>query len=597
MATGLTSGLHRDVDCLFESGSLTGFSDRDLLDRINRAAENSAEAAFEALVVRHGPMVQRVCRNILSNPDDADDAFQATFLILVQQRSSIRKLGSVASWLYGVAARVSARARVDAARRHKSETGNVRLLAGSTPSSEPAVDDEQSAVGPVVQEEVRRLPEKYRSVVLLCYWEGLTQEQAASRLGCPIGTVRSRVARARDLLQRRLLRRGLTASAVAVATALDRPKAVAASLLDPVSPSVVRSSALAATRIAAGQAPAEVVSASVSALIRSTLRSLVMMKAAKCASISLVTIGFLVGGLTWAQRPREKSSAPRPRAVENQAREKDAGPARTAADLAHQIEPPDMLLVEVLEALPGRPISGERLVRPDGKISLGFYGEVYVAGLSLPEAKEKIVLHLKKYLSDEVLGLVNTDPETGKPSGGKTAPADSDRVFVDVSAYNSRFYYVMGEVAGPGRFPFTGSERVLDVVHLAGGLLPDADRAKIKLMRMFPKGSPMQVLPVDYEEISMGTDPKTNYEIMPFDRLVVPQAADRDASTSPGPRPSSPSRGAPERARQAPDIHFDRIPGAEVRQGSSIAQALERRLDEMDKKLDAILRKLDNPHD
>ena len=77
------------------------------------------------------------------------------------------------------------------------------------------------------------------------------------------------------------------------------------------------------------------------------------------------------------------------------------------------VEPPDMLLVEVLEALPGRPISGERLVRPDGKISLGFYGEVYVAGLTVTEVKEKIVLHLRKYINDEILGLIEIDPDTG----------------------------------------------------------------------------------------------------------------------------------------------------------------------------------------
>src|SRR3954469_22420403 len=81
------------------------------------------------------------------------------------------------------------------------------------------------------------------------------------------------------------------------------------------------------------------------------------------------------------------------------------------------VEPPDLVLVEVLEALPGRPISGERLVRPDGKISLGFYGDVYVAGLTIPEIKEKIIFHLRKFLTDEVLGLVEIDPETGS---GKT---------------------------------------------------------------------------------------------------------------------------------------------------------------------------------
>src|SRR3954469_7439852 len=103
------------------------------------------------------------------------------------------------------------------------------------------------------------------------------------------------------------------------------------------------------------------------------------------------------------------------------------------------VEPPDLMLVEVLEALPGRPISGERLVRPDGKISLGFYGDVYVAGLTIPEIKEKIIFHLRKFLTDEVLGLIELDPETGSArldTAGKpilVPPAECDRVFVDVT--------------------------------------------------------------------------------------------------------------------------------------------------------------------
>src|SRR5205823_6781404 len=98
------------------------------------------------------------------------------------------------------------------------------------------------------------------------------------------------------------------------------------------------------------------------------------------------------------------------------------------------VEPPDLVIVEVLEALPGRPISGERLVRPDGKISLSFYGDVYVAGLTIPEVKEKIILHLRKFLTDESLGVVERDPETDElkvdPKTNQlkmTDPRDSDR--------------------------------------------------------------------------------------------------------------------------------------------------------------------------
>jgi polysaccharide export outer membrane protein len=192
------------------------------------------------------------------------------------------------------------------------------------------------------------------------------------------------------------------------------------------------------------------------------------------------------------------------------------------------LEPPDLVIVEVLEALPGRPISGERLVRPDGKISLGFYGDVYVAGLTLPEVKEKIILHLRKYLRDEALGLIETDsmgepvidPQTKKPK--LTDPKDSDAVFVDVTAYNSKNYYVLGDVLITGKMPITGNETVLDALQHAGGLMPTAAPQNIRLVRPAPPGACCeQVLPVNLAAITSGGDPTTNYQIMPGDRLIV----------------------------------------------------------------------------
>jgi polysaccharide export outer membrane protein len=194
------------------------------------------------------------------------------------------------------------------------------------------------------------------------------------------------------------------------------------------------------------------------------------------------------------------------------------------------VEAPDLLLVEVLDALPGRPISGERLVRPDGKITLGFYGDVYVAGLTLPEVKEKIILHLRKYISDEALGLVPSEeldeepaPLGGKPKSPKLVdPKDSATVFVDVTAYNSKNYYVLGDVAVTGRFPITGNETVLDAINFSGGLLPTAASANIRLVRPAPPGACCeQILPVNLAAISNGGDPTTNYQIMPGDRIVV----------------------------------------------------------------------------
>jgi polysaccharide export outer membrane protein len=193
------------------------------------------------------------------------------------------------------------------------------------------------------------------------------------------------------------------------------------------------------------------------------------------------------------------------------------------------LEPPDLVLVEVLEALPGRPISGERLVRPDGKISLGFYGDVYVAGLTMAEVKEKIILHLRKFLTDEALGLIETDDTTGEPKIDEKTnkpkliePKDSATVFCDVTAYNSKNYYVLGDVLITGKLPITGNETVLDAINFAGGLMPTAAPANIRLVRPAPPGACCeQVLPVNIAAITSGGDPTTNYQIMPNDRLIV----------------------------------------------------------------------------
>lgn len=184
------------------------------------------------------------------------------------------------------------------------------------------------------------------------------------------------------------------------------------------------------------------------------------------------------------------------------------------------VEPPDLILVEVLEAYPGRPITGERLVRPDGKISLQWYGDVYVAGLTVDQIKEKIVIHLRQYLTDLALGLTRYNEKTGQYED--VEPAKSNRVFVDVAAYNSKVYYVQGDVGSPGRMPVTGNETVLDAITFAGGLLPTAAPQNIRLVRPAPPGACCeQVLPVNLAAIVNAGDATTNYQIMPGDRLVV----------------------------------------------------------------------------
>src|SRR5262249_17501866 len=147
------------------------------------------EAAFTALVNRHGPMVLGVCRRVLRPAHDADDAFQATLLVLLRKARPLRRPELLGNWLYGVAHRTALKARTLAAKRRARERPVVDHLAGA-PSPTAAWGD----VRPVLDEEVSRLPAKYRAPVVLCYLEGKTNEEAARLLGCPTGTVFSRLA-------------------------------------------------------------------------------------------------------------------------------------------------------------------------------------------------------------------------------------------------------------------------------------------------------------------------------------------------------------------------------------------------------------------
>jgi RNA polymerase sigma factor (sigma-70 family) len=598
MSAGPSVAVLRDIQTLFDSGTASGLSDRQLLERFIGGADASAESAFEVLVLRHGPMVLQVCYNVLGDATDAQDAFQATFLVLVRRCGSIRRLDSVGGWLYGVACRVAARARVEAARKRAAERrGALRVVEAVDPidRSEP----EHAECSRALQEELRRLPEKYRSVIVLCYWQGLTQEQAAAHLGCPLGTVRSRLARARDIFRRRLVRRGLAplAGAVVALGSSSASAALSALRVYPVPADLAHLTVKAAVKLAAGESVARVASGLVTSLVQRVLWSLTMIKVCQLL-VPCTLIGVTVlGASLWAQHPRQRRPRPRPEALaERGPQEKPKASGNQKFGPAHVVEPPDLLIVEVLDALPGRPISGERLVRPDGTISLGFYGDVPVAGLTIPEVKEKVIRHLRRFLTDESLDLVALDDTTGEPkvdhATGKPVmldPRDSDKVFVDVTAYNSRNYYVQGDVVAPGRLPFTGNETVLDVIQFAGGILPSADRSNVKLIRNYPKGSPVQVLPIDYDEVTMGTDASTNYTMLPYDRLVIPRNpnyAPASASTARSPQPKA--RQMVTDSRYFPSAALD-----PTDQEVLSLRAVERRLSEVEKKLDTIIERME----
>ncbi|HEV3122206.1 MAG TPA: RNA polymerase sigma factor, partial [Isosphaeraceae bacterium] len=214
---GRQGAVVRHFRTLFHLGAVAALSDSQLLERFATRNGEVAELAFAALVERHGPMVLRVCRRVLRNPHDVEDAFQATFLVLLRRAATVRKHDSVGSWLHGVAFRVSASARSAEVRRQRHERV-AATRAGLAATVERALPDHDFE--PVLHEELCRLPARYRDVVVLCDLEGQTYEQASWHLQCPIGTVKSRLVRGRRRLRDRLLRRGLAPVAGAVSASL-----------------------------------------------------------------------------------------------------------------------------------------------------------------------------------------------------------------------------------------------------------------------------------------------------------------------------------------------------------------------------------------
>ncbi len=211
MGIGRCVAVLRSTQRLADSGAVAEMNDSELLARFAGRCEGSAEIAFEALVRRHGSMVLRVCQQILGDRHTAEDAFQATFLILARRAGSIRQPELLGPWLYGVALRTAREARGRDDRRRQRESSIAEWIGGE-PMDETH-RPELSLVGreerEVLHEEVSRLPERYRVPVVLCELEGLTYQEAAHRLHCPVSTIGVRLRRARERLRQRLTKRGL----------------------------------------------------------------------------------------------------------------------------------------------------------------------------------------------------------------------------------------------------------------------------------------------------------------------------------------------------------------------------------------------------
>ncbi|WP_165227068.1 sigma-70 family RNA polymerase sigma factor [Aquisphaera insulae] len=296
MAHGHRNANLADVEALFSGGSVAGLSDAQLLGRF---LDYGDEAAFEAILRSHGPMVLGVCRRRLADPSDVDDAFQATFLILVERAQALRDRDVLGVWLHRVAHRVATRARVDARRRREFEGRGVDGRRGDEPPA-PADSAETAERRAVLDEELARLPERYRTPLILCDLEGRTHEQAAAMIRRPVGTVKSRLSRARDRLRESLGRRGLLAT-TGLAPAGPFPEAnheVPAGLL--------ASTARAAARLAAGRGAA---AGAVAALMESARRNQPM-NAMKLVAAVLTAAGVVTAAANLDARTATEAREP-----------------------------------------------------------------------------------------------------------------------------------------------------------------------------------------------------------------------------------------------------------------------------------------------
>jgi RNA polymerase sigma factor (sigma-70 family) len=282
-----------------------GLTDGQLLQCF---VERRDGGAFEALVRRHGPMVWGVCRRMLADHHDAEDAFQATFLVLVRRAAAVVPREAVGNFLYGVACHTARKVRAAAAKRGAREKQVPVMPEPETRRHDPSRDLEAA-----LDEELSRLPDKYRLPIVLCDLEGRTRKEVAAQLRLPEGTLSSRLTTARRMLAKRLRRGGLALSAGAVAAVLSRSAAAAAPVPGAVLSVTIRAAGLAA----AGKATPGVISAKVTALTEGVLRAMVLTKLKVTTALLLgIAVGAAVaGGLLYhplgASEPRSGRPAAR----------------------------------------------------------------------------------------------------------------------------------------------------------------------------------------------------------------------------------------------------------------------------------------------
>ncbi len=290
MAVRLGGSAIREIRTLLDWGAMGSWTDRQLLTQLPGGGEGG-EAALRVLIQRHAPMVMGICRRVLGDEAAAEDAFQATFLVLVRKADSLRSHEMITNWMYGVALRTARNERAKTARRrHVERQGAIAR------SDWPSEELEKAKVRSVIDEELVKLPERYRVPVILCYLEGLRHEEIAQRLGCPLGTVESRLSRARAQLRDRLTRRGLSPTASTLAVALSPADATASMPLTAIAARTLEAAGtLASSRVSFFASPARWLIGRVLSL-SPALRTVAVVSALVISAAGLSAAGFSVFG-------------------------------------------------------------------------------------------------------------------------------------------------------------------------------------------------------------------------------------------------------------------------------------------------------------
>jgi RNA polymerase sigma factor (sigma-70 family) len=407
-----------------------GMTDGELLARFLSSRDDDALAA---LVRRHAPMVWGVCRRLLHNHHDAEDAFQATFLVLVRKAADVPRQ-AVANWLYGVARQTAVRLRATVAKRGRRETQVVNM---PEPTAAEARDAELQAV---VDGEVSRLPHHYRGVIVLCDLEGMTRKEAARQLGIPAGSVASRLARARALLAKRLNRRGVGFSGGSVAAVLSAGSASASA-----APDLVASTIKAASLLAAGRA-AGVVSARVAALTEGMVKAMFVARIKGVLAVVLV-VAALAGaaGLIYQTQAAERPITPAPVPVNHGGGDSpaDEGPAATAgggADAPRErphVRQPDLTGRVVAVGTDGKSftVAGVARERPAEsvkvEVTIGEKTAVTYDGVTTGWAKPTEGYAVSVWMDDAVKGLAARVGFGGSEGGNRWADLTGTVVEVD----------------------------------------------------------------------------------------------------------------------------------------------------------------------